>query len=87
MDKQLSIYTEAFNNHFKNLKMSKRNPEELYLYESMRIDKYTQEFQDVLDNSDLNQFTKDRLLQLFLWNGNARAIKSKAYQELKKQKF
>ena len=67
--------------------MEKRNPEELYLYESMRIDKYTQEFQDTLDNSDLNQFTKDRLLQLFLWNGNARAIKSKAYQELKKQKL
>lgn len=65
----------------------KRTSKEIYEYESVRIDKYKEEFYDIietLDNVDL--LTTEKLVSLFEWYGNARAIKSKAYQELKHQR-
>lgn len=65
----------------------KRTPKEIYDYESVRIDKYKEEFYEIietLDNVDL--LTTEKLVSLFEWYGNARAIKSKAYQELKQIK-
>lgn len=68
---------------FEKPKSKKRTPQEMYDYESKRIDKYTEEFQEIIEELDITQVIKDKLFNLFLWNGNARAIKSKAYQELK----
>lgn len=65
----------------------KRTPKEIYDYESVRIDKYKEEFYEIietLDNVDL--LTTEKLVSLFEWYGHARAIKSKAYQELKQIK-
>lgn len=64
----------------------KRTPQELYDYESKRANKYRREFQEELEELDINQDTYDRLTVLFEWYGHARAIKSKAYQELKQTK-
>lgn len=61
-----------------------KTPQEIYDYESKRIDRYTEEFETVLNNIDTHEDVKENLRKLFVWNGHARAIKSKAYQDLKK---
>lgn len=61
----------------------KRTPRELYDYETKRIDKYLAEMSDIINNNIKNDVDADRLNHLIEWYGNARAIKSKAYQEMK----
>ena len=63
----------------------RRTPEQLYEYESKRIETYKREFQEALEELDIDLDTYDRLKQLFEWYGHARSIKSKAYQEMKQQ--
>lgn len=63
-----------------------KTPFEKYEYESKRIRKYILEFYDLVDELKTDTETENKLLQLFTWYGNARAIKSKAYQEMKKLK-
>lgn len=63
-----------------------KTPFEKYEYESKRIGKYILEFYDLVDELKTDTETENKLLQLFTWYGNARAIKSKAYQEMKKLK-
>jgi hypothetical protein len=62
----------------------KRTPQQIYDYESMRIQEYNQKLEIIL-NMINNDDLKDEIKKLFKWYGNARAIKSKAYQEIKKQ--
>jgi len=64
----------------------KRTPTQLYNYESTRIKKYRQEFEDTLDELHIDEATYDKLKQLFEWHGHARAIMSKAYQDMKADK-
>lgn len=64
----------------------KRTSQELYDYESKRIQKYLEEIDKIIDYGIDSDKTANRLKHLIKWYGNARAIKSKAYQELKKQK-
>ena len=61
-----------------------KTPQQIYDYESKRIDKYTEDFHDIVNLLDVSDDVKEDLKSLYLWNGNARAIKSKAYQDLKK---
>lgn len=63
----------------------KRTPQELYDYESKRAKEYEVEFIAALQELELSEIKKYKLQTLFEWYGNARAIKSKAYQELKKK--
>lgn len=56
-----------------------RTPQELYDYESKRIKKYKEEFSQLIKGHE----NEESLQNLFDWNGNARAIKSKSYQEIK----
>ena len=60
-----------------------KTPQEIYNYESKRIDKYTEEFETILNRISVDEDVKDNMRKLFVWNGHARAIKSKAYQDLK----
>lgn len=60
-----------------------KTPQEIYDYESRRIDKYTEDFNDLVNMLDVSDDVKDDLKNLYIWNGNARAIKSKAYQDMK----
>lgn len=62
----------------------KRTPQEIYEYESKRIDGYEEKFMALLDELKLNPETQDKIISLWNWNGHARAIKSKAYQDMKK---
>ena len=52
----------------------KRTPQEIYDYESKRIDEYEQRLEQLFEE----------ITKLFKWYGNAKSIKSKAYQDLKK---
>jgi len=61
-------------------------PFQKYQYESIRIKKYILEFYELVEKLDIDAKTEDKLIQLFTWYGNARAIKSKAYQEMKTAK-
>ena len=70
--------------NFKNRKMEK--PFEIYEYETKRIKKYIDEFYDEINKLNVDTQTENKLLKLFVWYGNARAIKSKAYQEMKQLK-
>lgn len=70
-----------------NLNKMKRTPRELYDYETKRIDKYLVEMSDIINNNIKNDVDADRLNHLIEWYGNARAIKSKAYQEMKMTKL
>ena len=60
-----------------------KTPQEIYNYESKRIDKYTEEFETILNSLSVHEDVKENMRKLFVWNGHARAIKYKAYQELK----
>lgn len=64
----------------------KRSPAELYEYESKRQKEYEVEFAELIQDLEISSIKKFRLQSLFEWYGNARAIKSKAYQELKLNK-
>lgn len=64
----------------------KRTPTQLYEYESKRIERYKREFQGTLEELDIDVLTYDKLKQLFEWHGHARAIMSKAYQDMKNEK-
>lgn len=63
-----------------------KTPFEKYEYETKRIKKYINDFYDLVNTLDTDPETENNLLQLFTWYGNARAIKSKAYQEMKQLK-
>lgn len=64
----------------------KRTTEELYEYETKRQKEYEAEFMDLIQTLNINELKKFKLQSLFEWYGNARAIKSKAYQEMKANK-
>ena len=59
-----------------------RTPKEIYDYESKRIDEYNDKLVVLLHQIN-NPLIEAQLQSLFKWYGNARAIKSKAYQEMK----
>jgi hypothetical protein len=61
----------------------KRTPRELYDYEINRIDKYLVEMDEIINNAVKSDDASNRLKHLIEWYGNARAIKSKAYQDMK----
>mgnify|MGYP005989240827 CR=1 FL=1 len=63
-----------------------KTPTDLYNYETKRIERYKKEFNDILASIDIDKATYDKLTKLFDWYGHARAIKSKAYQEMKNEK-
>jgi hypothetical protein len=65
----------------------KRTPQEIYDYESKRIDEYEAKLMALLEELKLNPDVQDRIISLWNWNGHARAIKSKAYQDMKKTEF
>jgi hypothetical protein len=62
----------------------KRTPKEIYEYETSRITGYEDKFEAIITGLAIPDETRAELMKLFIWNGNARAIKSKAYQELKR---
>ena len=62
----------------------KRTPEQLYEYETKRIEEYKKQFYSVIYKHNLEDHKL--IMNLFEWYGNARAIKSKAYQEMKANK-
>ena len=64
-----------------------KTPKQLYDYESKRAKEYELELHQTLNDLDIPVIKKFRLITLFEWYGNARAIKSKAYQELKNDKL
>jgi len=64
----------------------KRTPKEIYEYESRRIDEYEDKLKSLLDDLKLNPNVEETIWGLWNWYGHARAIKSKAYQDMKKIK-
>jgi len=65
----------------------KRTPQEIYDYESKRIDEYEDKLMALLEELKLKPEVHDRIISLWNWYGHARAIKSKAYQDMKKIKL
>lgn len=63
-----------------------RTPEQLYKYEDKRQKEYYAEFLGLVQELDIPEIKRTKLVTLFEWYGHARAIKSKAYQEMKKTK-
>ena len=63
-------------------KLMKRTSKELYDYETKRIKKYLKEIDKILRNNIEDKEDLARVEHLIKWYGNARAIKSKAYQEM-----
>ena len=61
----------------------KRTAKELYNYEVKRINNYLEEIDEIINNSVKSDDASDRLKHFIQWYGNARAIKSKSYQEMK----
>lgn len=57
--------------------------EKIYQYETVKIKKYRAKLSALLDQLSPTNEQKEEIVKLFEWNGNARAIKSKAYQEMK----
>lgn len=60
---------------------TREEAQRIYEYESGRIKSYEDRFMELIKGSD----NEHELLNLFMWYGNARAIKSKAYQEKKQE--
>jgi hypothetical protein len=56
-----------------------RTPEELYEYETKRCKEYTTKIEELIKDHP----NKSQILHLVEWYGKAKAIKSKAYQEIK----
>ena len=65
----------------------KRTSKELYDYETKRIKKYLKEIDKILRNNIEDKEDLARVEHLIKWYGNARAIKSKAYQEMNIKPF
>jgi len=63
----------------------KRTPRQLYDYEKSRISGYEDRFEQILIGLAISDELREEMMRLFVWNGNARAIMSKAYQELKNE--
>ena len=61
-----------------------KTPQEIYDYERSRITGYEDRFEAIITGLAIPDETRSELMKLFTWNGNARAIKSKAYQEMKR---
>jgi len=61
----------------------KRTPRQLYDYEKARISGYEDRFEQILIGLAISDELREEMMRLFVWNGNARAIMSKAYQEMK----
>ena len=59
--------------------MSNRTPQEIYDYETKRSEEYLNKLNDLIDGHK----NEDMIRHLFEWYGKARAIKSKAYQDMK----
>lgn len=59
--------------------MSNRTPQEIYDYETKRSEEYLKKLNDLIDGHK----NEDMIRHLFEWYGKARAIKSKAYQDMK----
>ena len=64
----------------------KRTAEELYEYETKRIEKYLHNLDTIFKTYMLPDDVRHELKTLIEWYGHARAIKSKAYQEMKANK-
>jgi hypothetical protein len=64
----------------------KRTAEELYEYETNRIEKYLYKLDTIFKTYMLPDDVRYELKTLIEWYGHARAIKSKAYQEMKANK-
>ena len=62
--------------------MSKRTPQEIYDYETKRSEEYLNKLNELIDGHK----NEDMIRHLFEWHGKARAIKSKAYQDMKVNK-
>lgn len=61
----------------------KRTPKQLYDYEKTRISGYEDRFEQILIGLAISDELREEMMRLFVWNGNARAIMSKAYQDMK----
>lgn len=59
--------------------MSNRTPQEIYDYETKRSEEYLNKLNELIDGHK----NEDMIRHLFEWYGKARAIKSKAYQDMK----
>lgn len=56
---------------------------ERYEYQKNRGNGYEEKFEDKIFGLNISTEEKYELLELFAWYGNSRAMKSKAYQEMK----
>lgn len=70
----------------KELDQQLKDAQKIYDYESKRIEGYKKDFEEAINNLDIIAPMKRKLKETFEWYGNARAIKSKAYQTIKKLK-
>lgn len=59
--------------------MSSRTPQEIYDYETKRSEEYLNKLNNLIEGHK----NEDMIRHLFEWYGKARAIKSKAYQDMK----
>mgnify|MGYP000102924549 CR=1 FL=1 len=57
--------------------------EKIYQYETKKIAGYREKLSNMLRELEIPTDKAEELTLLFEWNGNARAIKSKQYQEMK----
>jgi phosphopantetheine adenylyltransferase len=62
---------------------SPEKAKKIYNYEAKRIAKYKVRLESLLNRLDLSKEDREEIERLFTWNGAARAIMSKAYQEMK----
>lgn len=62
--------------------MSSRTPQEIYDYETKRSEEYLNKLNNLIEGHK----NEDMIRHLFEWYGKARAIKSKAYQDMKVNK-
>jgi hypothetical protein len=68
------------------LENMKRTAEQLYEYETKRIEQYLYKLDAIFKTYMLPEDVRHELKTLIEWYGHARAIKSKAYQEMKANK-
>ena len=64
----------------------KRTAEQLYEYETKRIEQYLYKLDTIFKTYMLPEDIRHELKTIIEWYGHARAIKSKAYQEMKANK-
>ena len=68
------------------LENMKRTAEQLYEYETKRAEEYINKLDTIFKTYMLPEDVRHELKTLIEWYGHARAIKSKAYQEMKANK-